>query len=157
VKLPYREGDWFAVPLPSGGFALGLVARATRRGKILLGYFFGPRSGSIPDPKVIESLKPSAAVLVARFGDLGLIEGEWPILGMQVAWTRAEWPVPSFVNYDSLSGRFWRTEYADDDPNRLVSRTPIAEEEAQEFQRDIVSGYVSVATKLDELLASDSH
>ena len=31
-KLPYDEGDWAAVPLEGGGYALGLIARMDRGG-----------------------------------------------------------------------------------------------------------------------------
>jgi hypothetical protein len=41
MKLPYSEGSVFLVPLRKGGYARGVVARASPKGKGLLGYFFG--------------------------------------------------------------------------------------------------------------------
>ncbi|MGH9822314.1 MAG: Imm26 family immunity protein [Blastocatellia bacterium] len=47
-KLPYVEGDWFAVPLDDQGYALGMIARARPRGRMLFGYFIGPRRREAP-------------------------------------------------------------------------------------------------------------
>lgn len=38
AKINDREGDWFAVPLRKGGYAVGLIAHANPDG-VLLGYF----------------------------------------------------------------------------------------------------------------------
>ena len=37
-KLPYSEGDVFAVPLPDGGYGVGVVTRMDGKGSVL-GYF----------------------------------------------------------------------------------------------------------------------
>jgi hypothetical protein len=45
----YNEGDWFAVPLREGGFAIGVIARVMpRKEGVVLGYFFGPRRNAVP-------------------------------------------------------------------------------------------------------------
>lgn len=153
MKLPYQEGDWFAVPLPSGGFATGVVARTARQGKVLLGYFFGPR---LPEPGALEDVKEQAAeraVLVARFGDLSLVQGEWPLLGRLQDWSRDEWPMPAFVNRDSLSGVAWRVEYADYDPSALVSRTALGAGGDHGLEVDRVCGAGSIELQLDRLLS----
>jgi hypothetical protein len=71
-KLPYREGTWFAIPLETGGFGVGVVARATKRGKVILAYFFGPHRSEVPSLDEVERLSPEDAVAVAHVGDLGL-------------------------------------------------------------------------------------
>ena len=96
MKLPYQEGDWFAMPLPSGGFAVGTIARAAKGGKALLGYFFSPRRSAVPGVEDLESLDAPSAVVVARFGDLALIRDEWPILGRTAGWNRNLWSMPAF-------------------------------------------------------------
>ena len=75
----YSKGDWFAVPLRSGGYATGVVARIVTKG-ILLGYFFGPRRVSIPPVNELVQAAAKDAVLVQRFGDLGIIQHGWPII-----------------------------------------------------------------------------
>ena len=74
------EGDWFAVPLRTDGFAVGVVARAGTGG-VLLGYFFGPRRQAQAGIDDVRHLRPEQAVLVGRFGHLGLTGGTWPLLG----------------------------------------------------------------------------
>jgi len=81
MELPYREGSWFAVPLRQGGFGLGLVARATEEGKVIVCYFFGPRRETVPVLADARHAKASDAVRVARVGDLFLLRGQWPIIG----------------------------------------------------------------------------
>src|SRR5689334_22542654 len=101
--LPYAAGAWFAVPLKTGGFALGVVARADGRG-VVLGYFFGPRYVALPAGEHTQGLRAADAVLVERFGDLGLIHGEWPIIQRECAWNPADWPVPVFARISEDNG-----------------------------------------------------
>jgi hypothetical protein len=89
MKLPYSEGSVFLVPLRNGGYARGVVARATAKGKTLFGYFFGPRIESTGST-VLDDLNPANATLRIRFGDLGLINGAWPLLGRIPNWDRAD-------------------------------------------------------------------
>jgi Immunity protein 26 len=99
-RLRYREGSAFRIPLPHGGFARGVVARMAPGGRILLGYFFGPRMFSADTSP--SDLLPSEAILVGRFGDLHLIDGKWEIFGEIGGWNRADWPIPEFIHRDSL-------------------------------------------------------
>lgn len=124
TRAHYREGDWFAVPLPEGGFAVGLVARANPGG-VLLGYFFGPKRSDVPLLSQLAALRPGDAVLVAGFGHLGLQQGVWPILGRLETWDRRDWPMPVFVRHEELTRRSLRVFYDDDDPNRFIREEPI--------------------------------
>jgi len=149
MSLPYREGTWFAVPLRRGGFAVGVVARTSREGKVLLGYFFGPRRRSVPSLADVQSSRPQDATLVVRFGDLSLIQGEWPIVG-DTRLDRSSWTVPDFARTDPLSGRSWRVRYDDRDPNVVVSEDPIVTEPA--LPRDGLYGAGAVEAALDRKL-----
>ena len=76
--MRYSEGDWVLVPGDGGGWAPGLVARAAGDG-ICLGYFFARTdTDPVPKPEDFEALEPGKARLVAMFGDLGLVESDWP-------------------------------------------------------------------------------
>ena len=119
VRPNLVEGDWFAVPLREGGYAIGLVARANPNG-VLLGYFFGPRHKVMPSLLDVEDLEPGDAVLVGKFGFLGLKQGRWPILGRLRGWNRDSWPMPTLIRYEELTGRSFRVYYDDNDPNRLI-------------------------------------
>ena len=76
----YSTGDWFAVPLREGGFAAGVVSHANADG-VLVGYFFGPKRAKIPKLSDLTSLGAADAVLVCKFGHMGLIQKKWPLLG----------------------------------------------------------------------------
>lgn len=148
MKLPYSEGSIFFVPLRNGGFGRGVVARASPNGKGLFGYFFGPRLSS-PDSEPLNDLKAVDAVLSVRFGDLGLINGEWPIRGTVLKWNRAEWPMPDFARRPpGLAARLVR--YSDTDPMRIESEQPIADDAG--LPTDSASGYGAVEIKLTKLL-----
>ena len=99
-KLPYSEGSVFLVPLTTGGFGRGVVARADPKGRGgLFGYFFAPCLASTNNV-ALDDFMPCNAILRVRFGDLGLINGEWPVCGQVPNWDRSQWPMPDFVRKD---------------------------------------------------------
>jgi hypothetical protein len=120
-KLRYKEGDVFAVPLEGGGFCLGVVARMPRGGKLLLGYFFGPRLDRVPGADEVPKLRPGKAAKVVIFGDLFLMKGRWPVVSRIKDWNRSDWPMPKFVRREELSKRAFLVTYCEDDPTIVVS------------------------------------
>lgn len=152
MKLPYKEGTWFAVPLREGGFAVGVVARATEKGKILLCYFFGPRRMSVPTLEEVESLNSQDAIRKLQVGDLSLINGEWPIIGHSNAWKRADWSMPVFIRRDILRPpRAWLVYRSDTDPNVVVREEP-APHEQKGFENDSLSGAGAAEIVLSKML-----
>src|SRR6266478_2941838 len=124
MTLKYSEGTVFLVPLRTGGYARGVVARASSKGKVLLGYFFGPRLVS-SDAGELGDLDPAKAILRVRFGDLGLINGEWTIRSRIVRWNRSEWPMPDFLREDPFGmKKTVRVHYSDLDPSRVEAEYP---------------------------------
>ena len=80
-RLQLTEGLWFAVPLRTEEFGVGVIARCNPKG-VLLGYFFGPKR---PVPAGLEDvlqLRASDAVMIRKFGHLGLKGGTWPVIGL---------------------------------------------------------------------------
>jgi hypothetical protein len=150
VTLPYSEGSVFLVPLRDGGYARGVVARANEEGKVLFGYFFGPRLSSKEDA-TLNGLQPANAIKRLMFGDLGLINGEWPIIGAIPNWNRSEWRMPDFVRRDVL-GRLKPTlvRRSDDDPQRIQAEYLI--EDAAGLEPDSLSGYGAVEIKLSKFI-----
>jgi hypothetical protein len=150
MTLTYSEGTVFFVPLRKGGYARGVVARAGSEGKVLLGYFFGPRLPSA-DSTEFGDLDPAKAILRVRFGDLGLLNGEWPIRGRIPGWTRSQWPMPEFMRKDPLGRKMLvLVRYSDADPARVEYETPTADDAG--LGADSMSGYGSVEIKLTKLL-----
>lgn len=121
-KIGYREGDIFCVPLREGGFALGVVARMTKDGKVLLGYFFREKLPSCPAAENLPDLRPEDAIKIAKFGGLSLRNGDWPVIGHVSDWDRDKWPMPKFVRRDELSKRAWLVSYAEDNPNQMIGK-----------------------------------
>jgi hypothetical protein len=152
AKVKYREGVWFAVPLRDGGFAVGLVARANPGG-VLLGYFFGPLRSEVPALDDVAGLQPADAVLVRKFGHLGIVQGKWPLLGQLDGWDRRQWPTPVFVRYEELTGRSFRVFYDDGDPSRVLREEQVASGEAEQAPKDGLIGAGFAETALSRLLA----
>jgi hypothetical protein len=150
MKLPYSEGSVFLVPLRDGGYARGVVARAAPEGKVLFGYFFGPRIESAGDIAV-DDLIPGKEVLRVRFGDLGLIEGKWPVRGRAPNWNRSEWTMPDFVRREPISNKAWLVRYSDVDPSRVA--TEQLADPASYLPVTSLSGSGSLEIKLTKLLA----
>lgn len=53
------------------------------------------------------------AVLVARVGDLGLLEGQWQVVGTVDDFAPERWPVPLFRCYQDPPGRWVVRDYND--------------------------------------------
>lgn len=152
-KLPYSEGDVFAVPLRDGGYGIGLVARMNGKGAVL-GYFFGSRYDTVPNIAEVGELSALDAVLIQIFGDLGLIRGAWPVFGRLPGWQREEWPMPAFGRREALTGRCFRVEYPDDDPNGRPREVPISSEECDRLPEDGAAGFAFVEARLTRLLST---
>jgi hypothetical protein len=150
----YREGDWFAVPLRGGGFAAGFIARAMpRKEGVLLGYFFGPKRDTVPTLDEISSLSASDAALVERFGDLGILDGTWPLVGHTDRWDRDAWLTPTFGRSEELTGRAFKVIYDDTDPNRVLREERIDPSELATLPKDGLSGAGAVERILTRLLS----
>jgi hypothetical protein len=150
MKLPYREGSVFAVPLKNGTLALGVVARATKKGRVLLGYFFKEQYLTLPNSATIQSLKPGHAIKIIQFGDLHLIEGRWPIVGQLELWDRKDWPTVPFVRKHPITGKTLRIIYSDEDPNVVVKELP--EPPDSTLERDSLYGAEAVEIALSKIL-----
>ena len=151
MKLRYHEGTAFLVPLRrGGGFARGIIARASPRGGVLFGYLFGPVLNQ-PSLTTIDDLQPSRAVLRVRFGDLGLLQGHWPILGDVPDWKRADWPMPDFATREPLGKpRIWLVRYSDNNPNHRVETKLIDDDSG--LDTDSLYGYGAVEITLTKIL-----
>ncbi len=151
TRVKYQEGDWFAVPLKNGKFALGLVARKGRRG-VTLGYFFGPARDKPPADEHIVGLRPENAVLIGQFGDLGIIIGEWPLIHRSTTWDRAAWPLPAFARISLDHQRAWRVELSEDDLHTSQELEALPQEVAH-LPRDGLYGSGAMEKHLTKLLS----
>jgi hypothetical protein len=149
-KLPYKEGTWFAIPLRQGGYAVGRVARHSGKG-VVLGYFFGPKREAVPTLDELDELSPASAIRVLRFGDLGMIEDVWPIIGNSPDWEREEWPTPAFIRRDDIGRVAWRVVYDDDNPSKVLSEERIPYDSAG-YERSALAGAAAAEVIISGLL-----
>ncbi len=155
-KLNYREGTWFAVPLKTGGYAVGVVARMAPRGGIVCAYLFGPRREVPPSISELEQLRPGDAIRRLMLGDLGLINGEWPVLGASTDWDRGAWPIPPYLRKNEFSPRAWRVIYAEDDPSKL-EREELVPFDTAGIERDGFYGFGAVEILMTKLVGSNNN
>ena len=151
-SLPYREGSWFAVPLKGGGYGVGVVARMAPHGKIIVAYLFGPKRAAVPALDEVLLYRPSDAVRRLRTGDLGLLNGNWNVIGHSAAWDRAEWPMPAFIRRADALQRAWRATYSEADPSKLEREESVPYETAG-LESDSLYGYGATELLLTKLLA----
>lgn len=153
-NLPYSEGDWFAVPLQPTGYGIGLIARAPGNG-VVLGYFFRSRRQDAPKDESTLGQACASAMLIARFGDTGLVQKHWPTLFHASHWSRDAWPLPSFGRILELEGRkiAWRIEYSDADLVTAIRETRTNPGQIQQLPEDSMWGHLALEEYLSKLLS----
>lgn len=145
----YTNGTWFNVPLRTGGFARGLVSCSNGKG-IAFGYFFGPKL-DVKAEELPVDLDPENRVLWGKFGDLGLLNGEWSIIGRSSNWSYEDWPMPPLIRVDESVGLAYISIY-DQTTFSLVSESICDPNLKDSYPFDRMMGYGSVEIRLTKLL-----
>jgi hypothetical protein len=151
-KRPYTIGAWFGVPLRSGGYARGIVARVGNGG-VLFGYFFGPKLGSLSED-LPTGLYPEDRICWGKFGHLGLVKGRWPLLGVDPNWNDEDWPIPSMVRVDEIAGIAFMSKY-NDSTMKFISEEKCDPGLVDSHPYDRLMGAGSVEIRLTKLLAGE--
>jgi hypothetical protein len=157
TTLNYGIGDWVSVPLDQETCAVGKIARVRPGGRIIFGYFFGPKRRALPSTDALARLRPAEAVLLARFGDLGIINGSWNVIARDHDWDPTEWPMPSFSRVDEVDGVAFKVTYSDNDPSNAIDETKITVGQAKRYPEDGLFGYKALEEKLSDLLRRTSN
>ncbi len=155
-RQKYDEGQWFAVPLRTGGYGLGIIVRGNYKTKICLGYFFGPKFSRLPNNKDIDEKKSEDAVLITWFGDLGMINKRWPLIDSSRPFSRAQWPMPKFGRQiPLLPEKGYIVEYEEnrDGKWKVLREIPIDVKEIAGLPEDIIRMGGSVEITLTKLLS----
>lgn len=150
-SLPYGRGDWVAVPLTDEGYAVGIVVQADGAGGVT-GYFFGPRRQTIPSIAELCLLRPSEAIHICNYGDLGLVNGEWAVIGGREEWNPDDWPVPVFGYIEGRGRPAWKVTFQDDDLVSYAMREQVSVEECLRLPKTGMSGSGAVEKSLTYLL-----
>lgn len=155
--IRYKEGQWFAVPLPNGGYGLGIIVRGSYRTKGGLGYFFGPIYDAIPLPQETFLKNKDNAILIRRFGDLGIINGEWPLISDGKPFSREEWPVPLFhIVLPFPEGKATIVKYSQDysgSERPIHTENVLLTEDIAKLPENILSGSKALEKTLYRLLS----
>jgi hypothetical protein len=93
--------------------------------------------------------------MVARFGDIPIVEGDWEVLGVLTSWDRDEWPSSRFVRAD-LSGHTYVVEYHSRDPNKVLAERGATQAEVDTLPDDGLHGYIIIRNRLSKVLLADS-
>ena len=153
-NIKYYEGQWFGVPLRQGGYALGIIVRGSHKTKGGLGYFFGPKYYRIPDESDTFEKKKDDAVLISWFGDLGILNGRWPLIQSSRQFSRNEWPLPLFGREISLiPNKGMIVEYEDNPKGewRIIKEIPVDIEEIANLPSDGYLGGGAIEIRLSKL------
>jgi hypothetical protein len=153
--LKYNEGQWFAIPLRNGGFAIGIVVRGSYKTKGGLGYFFGPKYEEIPGDEETLEKDPQESTLIAQFGDLGIITGSWPLIKSSRSFTKEDWPIPKFGSPNPLvPQKAFIREYKQNNSGSLVliRETVVDAKEIAGMPIDSLMGGGSIEIRLTNLL-----
>ncbi len=147
-------GDLFAVPLKSGGYGIGVIARMKkgRGAKSIVGYFFDLKLDNIPEPSDLSDIGHSQVRYITQFGDLGLHEDRWPIIGPMPNWDQEDWPMPVFGKVMLDGVRAEKVYYDPSNPEKWTNFEPCAIEEARALPQDGLAGARAIETVLDKIL-----
>jgi hypothetical protein len=151
VKLNYSEGTCVLVPVEDGGYARGVIARYDGKGRVF-GYFFGPKYAAMEQATMI-GLYAKDAVLVGKFGDLGLINNEWSILGQLPGWRREDWPMPPLIRVDDDRRHAWLSFY-DERTFKFIREEKVDPALVSQYPEDGLMGSEAVGIYLSKLLPS---
>jgi hypothetical protein len=123
----FRAGDWFAIPLRFGLFALGRAAAVDPNG-VILGYFFGRFFERLPSGTEVLALTPGDADIIGVCDQHGLQSGEWPRIATGAGGDPRDWPIPIFRTLEPASGDLrWFTF----DPADLMRELGLDDEPAE--------------------------
>ena len=96
------------------------------------------------------ALSPTDAIFLRRFGDLGLIRNEWPIIAHAENWELDTWPMPPFISFDEETGRALKISL--DDDFQIASKEECSPSLRATFLADVDSGYGAVEIHLTKIL-----
>jgi hypothetical protein len=91
-------------------------------------------------------------MLVARFGDGGLVSGEWPVIGGLPNWDRSRWSFTRFLREDPC-GTGYVVEYDDRNPSKVLSEIVAPEGIKSELPSNGAMGYRYLRDELVEKFA----
>jgi len=117
----FATGDWFAIPLRFGLFAVGRAAAVDRHGAFM-GYFFDRFFERLPEGPHMLGFSPGDAAIIGVCDARGVRGAEWTVVATARTCDPRPWPVPVFRTIDERTGNL---QWLACEPNdlRRASRT----------------------------------
>jgi hypothetical protein len=153
ARQRYAEGDWFAVPLGDGTYALGRIARHHRG--IVFAYFFSPAFDHVPTLDEVGSRPASKSTTQMLLSHMDLRDGDWPVLGQAGSWDPAAWPMVEFERLIETTGRpdvLYVIRWDEDTLTEEASSVRIDPGEAGKRPADLLSGAGAAVVRLRRAL-----
>lgn len=154
-RAKYHEGDALWLPLRGRSDGVqGVIARVAKGNRVLLGYFFADVLPLAEASIAVLGRSRHDAVLVRRFGDLGIISSRWHVIERppSVPWDRELWPVPLFAARQEISGKCSLVEYSTDDIGVVSTITSAPCEQVKSYPKDGLCGAGAVEILMTDLL-----
>lgn len=150
-------GTWFQLPLPSGGYALGLIVRRAKGPipRIIFCYFFGPRLESWEQIQKPIALAPSDRIFFARTNDRAFKTNRWIVLDDMKSFDPNIWSMPPFRSGavgggpDHRRRRYLRTY---NDQFKCVAEELQVVDRVEDYPQDIDFGHLAMEQALDRVL-----
>ena len=149
-KLPYEIGSLVSVQDTDGNaLAVCRVEAADMKG-IVIGRFFPIKGngGLSQYPKEADSF-------CWRFGDLHIVEEQWPVIGIEADFLADSSLRFEFLNKSSVTGR--NSVYVYDANASLVERYDLPKGESRDLPPNSLRGAVAVENVLKLVIAGERH
>ena len=90
---------------------------------------------------------------MGRFGHLGLLNGEWEVIGKVSDWSRSRWPMPPFLRWEEGWEVGIMCTYDQNTLETISEKISINKVNVGDYPVDRLMGYGAVEIRLTKLLA----
>lgn len=165
---PWPAGTLFVLPLPKGGYLLGLVARIEpslrKKSRLMFCYFFGPRVSDARDIHRPIAKSPSERVYWGIVDDFALRTGRWIVVEHLHGFDSNVWPMPPFRRPQIFGGgpgwarKYFLTTY---DEVKLSAKGlgvgPVLIDDKSLYPFDESAGYIAMENLVEDALNGIIH
>jgi hypothetical protein len=131
----------------------GIITRVSPPGHLaMVGHFFDEVYREPPKLAKLCELRASQAAAVFLFGPLGFKDGTWPIVGYCENWRPENWPTPTFVRTELLSGRRYEVWLDKENPSRVLAEKLLPPGDVRGLPAYSASGHIAVQVKMAQRL-----
>lgn len=150
-KVKYVDGDIFVFPLRNNGFGVGLIAHHNKG--MIVGYFLNEKFKRIPKTDELNlKFEKKNIIYICIFGQLGLKNEEWKLIGRLDKFKKEDWPIPEFKRSVMFLEETWLGVSYDKELSIDTIERKITKEVAENMPDDGLAGHGFVEIKMTKLL-----